>query len=186
MSSDVHAERNRRMRPEVLGRLAGAFYLLAVVAAVVEEFWLPGRAGIAGFVIPIACYATVMLLLNGLLATRSGMPRVLAVVSGLAGLAIEPLRWHPLGVNVAMVLHGAYALQMGFLLARTMTVPMFAGGAMMTAGVVWLGYLSVPFARAVSPWNTAVGLIGESMPMLWLLVMGAKGARRSEQMGVVQ
>ena len=75
MSSNVIAEGNPRMRPGVLARLAGAFYLLAVTAAVVEEFLVPGRLGIADFVVPVACYATVMLLLNSLLGPLSGIPR---------------------------------------------------------------------------------------------------------------
>jgi hypothetical protein len=127
-----------------------------------------------------------MLLLYSLLGPLSRTPVVLALIFGLAGLALEPLRWHPGGMNVAMVLHGAYSVQMGLLLARTKLVPAFAGGAMMTAGVVWLGYLNIPFARAIVPWNTAVGLIGESIPMLWLLAMGVKETRRNEQMEVAQ
>jgi len=186
MSSDVIVAGHPGMRHGLLARLAGAFYLLAVTAAVAEEFWMPGRLGVWDFAIPVACYATVMLMLNSLLVSASRTLRVLALICGLGGLALEPFRWHPGGANVAMVLHGLYSLQMGFLLARTMVVPLFAGGAMMTAGVVWLGYLSIPLARAISPWNTAVGLIGESLPMFWLLVMGVKRTQRSESMGVAQ
>jgi len=174
------------MRPEVLARSAGAFYLLAVVAAVAKEFLAPVRLGFVDFAIPVACYATVMCLLYSLLRPLSRKLTVAALAFGLAGLVIEPLRWHPGGMNVAMVLHGLYSLQMGFLLARTRTVPLFAGAAMMTAGLVWLGYLSIPLARAVFPWNTAVGLVGESIPMVWLLVMGVKETQVNEQMGVMQ
>jgi hypothetical protein len=186
MSSFAIAERKREMEAKILARLAGAFYLLAVAASVVEEFLMPSRLGISDFVVPVASYATVMLLLYRLLCPLSRTPAVLALISGLAGLALEPLRWHPSGVNVAMVLHGVYSLQMGLLLARTRLVPIFTGGAMMMAGVVWLGYLSTSLARAMSPWNTAVGLIGESLPMLWLLAMGVKETSRNEQMGVVR
>lgn len=186
VSAEVMPGGNGRMRPGVLARFAGAFYLLAVAAAVTEEFLIPGRLGRAGFAMPVACYATVMFLLYSLLRPLNRTLPLLAVVSGLAGLALEPLRWHPGGVNVAMVLHGVYCLQMGFLLARTRVSPILAGAAMMAAGVVWLGYISISFAQAIAPWNTALGLIGESLPMLWLLVMGASGTQRSEQAEVVQ
>jgi hypothetical protein len=179
-------EGTRTMRPQVRARLAGGFYLLAVAVAVVGEFLIAGRIGFAAVAIPVACYSTVMLLLYSLLPQASRTAGMPAVICGLAGLALEPLRWHPDGVNAAMVLHGGYCLLMGFLIARAAIVPFLAGGAMMVAGMVWLLYLSVALTRAISPWNTAVGLLGESLPMLWLLVVGVNGMQKSEQMGVLQ
>ena len=49
------------------------------------------------------------------------------------------------------------------------------------AGLVWLIYLSRSLANYLSLYNTAAGLLGEGLPMLWLLVMGVNAQRWKEQ-----
>jgi hypothetical protein len=52
--------------------------------------------------------------------------------------------------------------------------------ALMFAGLVWVIYLSPSVANYLSPYNTAAGILGEALPMLWLLVMGVIVHRRQE------
>jgi hypothetical protein len=45
---------------------------------------------------------------------------------------------------------------------------------MAIAGLGWLTYLSPPLAKSLSPYNLALGILGQESLMLWLLVMGAE------------
>lgn len=96
-------------------------------------------------------------------------------------MGLEAARWQPGGVNAAMVLHGVYCVLLGWLMLRAKFFPRVLGAAMAMAGMVWLLYLNNSLAAAIAPWNTAVGLLGEALPMLWLLAMGVNERRWMEQ-----
>ena len=49
------------------------------------------------------------------------------------------------------------------------------------AGLGWLTFLSPPLADYLSPYNLALGLLGQESVMLWLLVMGVNVQRWKEQ-----
>ena len=58
----------------------------------------------------------------------------------------------------------------------------FGWGVLMAlAGLVWLLYLSPPLVHHLIPYNTAVGLVAEALPILWLLAMGVNEDRWREQ-----
>jgi hypothetical protein len=52
---------------------------------------------------------------------------------------------------------------------------------MAVAGLGWLTYLSSPLANYLSPYNLALGVLGEALVMLWLLVIGLNAQKWSEQ-----
>ncbi len=52
---------------------------------------------------------------------------------------------------------------------------------MVFAGLGWVTYLSPPLADYLSPYNLALGLLGQESVMLWLLVMGVNVQRWKEQ-----
>jgi hypothetical protein len=139
-------------------RLAGGLYVLAVAVAVVGEYVMPGRLGMAGVMIPIVFYTAAVLLLFGIFAPVDRRACVGVVVFGLASLVLEAARWHPGGMNVAMVAHGFYCLLLGWVMLRARFLPRWVGATMM---------LSV--------------VIGEALPMLWLLVSGVNESRWMEQ-----
>ena len=58
------------------------------------------------------------------------------------------------------------------LIFKSTFLPRILGALMAFAGLVWLIYLSPPLANYLSPYNTAAGILGEGLPMLWLLVFG--------------
>jgi hypothetical protein len=49
------------------------------------------------------------------------------------------------------------------------------------AGFGWATYLSPPLAHHLSPYNLALGILGQESLMLWLLVMGVNEQRWKEQ-----
>ncbi len=171
----------REPSPRLWARVAGAFYFLAVVVAVFCEFFAPGRYVIPAIVIPVSCYAVVTLLLYLVFRPVNRGLALLAVFLNLVGLALEALRWQPGSVNIAMLFHGSYCLLIGWLIFRSTFLPRVLGALMAIAGLVWLIYLSPSLSVRLAPYNTVVGLLGEALPMLWLLTMGVNTQRWKEQ-----
>ncbi|HXW57185.1 MAG TPA: DUF4386 domain-containing protein [Candidatus Cybelea sp.] len=184
MSTPIVKQRKAERSPALLARLAGLFYLLSVFVAVLAEFVVRGRLGFAAAVLlPVTCYVVVTLLLYAIFEPVSRSVAALAVVFNLVGLTFEALEWQPRGVNIAMEFHGLYCLLIGYLIFRSTFLPRILGALVALAGLVWLVYLSPPLAKYVFAYKTAVGLLGEALPMLWLLVMGVNAQRWREQAG---
>lgn len=187
MSTAVRMERLQGVSPGFVARTAGVLYVLSVATAVFSEFFAPGRLGdFAAVVVPISCQVAVTLLVYVLFQPVNRRLCLLAVFLNLVGLGFEALQWHPRGMNVAMVLHGFYCLLIGSLIFKSTFLPRVLGLLMGFAGLVWLVYLSTELANRVSPYNSACGLFGEAVPMLWLLVMGVNIQRWRELASVVE
>jgi hypothetical protein len=175
-------ETKGEMSPRLQARIAGAFYLVSVVTAVFAEFIFHGRLGFfAAVVVPVSCYIAVVLLLYGIFRVVKKRLSWVFVFFGLAGLLCEALQLQTRGVNLGMVFHGFYCVVLGFLMLRSTFLPRILGVPMAVAGLVWLLYLLPALAHRLAPYNTAVGLAGEALPMLWLLVMGVNEERWREQ-----
>ncbi|MGB8846453.1 MAG: hypothetical protein WCC73_12285 [Terracidiphilus sp.] len=158
MTTNAMVQGNRAGTARTRARIAGILYVLAVATAVVAEFVIPGRMGMAGVVIPVGCYAAAMVLLFRIFAPVDQAACVGMLVFGLASLGVEAARWHPGGMNVAMGMHGFYCLLLGWVMLRARFLPRWLGAAMMLAVV-----------------------IGEALPMLWLLALGVNERRWIEQ-----
>jgi hypothetical protein len=150
------------------------------VTAVSAEFFVRGKLGFAGVLIPVSCYLAVTLLLYGIFKPVKHSLSLLAVLFNFVGLAFEAFQAKPLGVNIGMVFHGFYCLLIGYLIFRSTFLPRVLGTLMMFAGLVWVIYLLPPLASDLAPYNTAFGILGEALPMLWLLVMGINVPRWRE------
>jgi hypothetical protein len=160
--------------PGCRGRLAAILYFAAVAVAVYFEFIASGAMGIVSIALPVACSAAATLLLCSIFWTINPRTVVVAAIINLISLAFESLEVHPFGFHLAMVLHGVYAVLLGWLMLRSRALPRTLAAMMAFAGLVWLVYLVPPVAKAISPWNTAVGLLCEAAPMLWILAMGVR------------
>ena len=169
--------------PRLTARIAGVLYFLSVVLGVFNEFVVHGRLGFLGTLFPVLCQVVLTLLLYTIFTPVNRGLSLLAVCSQLVGLIFEVLLWQPRDVNVAMVFHGFYCLLIGWLISRSSFLPRILGLFMAFAGVVWLTYLFPLLADRVTPYNTASGLLGEVLPMLWLLVVGLNEQRWKEQAG---
>ena len=181
MGTGVMIERLRTASPRLMARIAGVLYFVSVLTAVFNEFVVRGRLGLMGTVIPVSCQIVVTLLLYGIFKPVNTSVSLLAASSQLVALSFEALELHPRGVNIGMAFHGFYCLLIGYLILRSIFLPRILGVLMAFAGLVWLIYLFPPLAEYVSPYNTGSGLLGEGLPMLWLLVMGVDPKRWKEQ-----
>jgi hypothetical protein len=170
-------DQTRNVSPRIIARIAGTLYLVAVLTAVFAEFIFPGRLAVAAAVaIPVTSYAAVTVLLYRILKPVNSRVALLAMFSGLVGLAFEALQLH-LDINLGMTFHGFYCLLIGYLMVKSTFLPRILGASMAFAGLVWLVYLLPSLAQRLSPYNSAVGLLGEGPPMLWLLIMAVNVQR---------
>ena len=99
----------------------------------------------------------------------------------LVGLTFGALRWNPRGVDIPVVFDGFYCLLIGYLIFRSALLPRILGGLIACAGFGWLTFLSPPLAHYLSPYNLALGILGQGSVMLWLLMMDVNEQRWKEQ-----
>jgi len=172
-------------RPALNARIAAGFYFASVLTAVLGEFILPRHLGILGVIVPVGCYFIVTALLYLILKPVSQSLSLLAALFQFVALLLEALEWQPAGLNVAMLFHGLFCLAVGYLMLGARFLPRLLGLSIGFAGFVWLLYLSPTLVHHLSPFNTGLGLLGEAIPMIWLLVMGVNQERWSGQAKLV-
>jgi hypothetical protein len=179
----VIIERIREASPRRKARIAGIFYLLAVVTAVLAEAFVRGKALYAAGLVPVLCFVVVTLLFFSIFTPVNRNLTLLAVFFNLAGLTCEAFEAHFRDVNIALVFHGLYCVLIGFLVVVSWFLPRILGVLMGVAGAAWLTSVSPSLADRLSPVNTAAGFVGEGSLMLWLLSMGVNVERWNRQAG---
>src|SRR5271170_6323464 len=132
-------------------RIAGGFYLLAVLSAVLIEAFVRGRLLYAAGLIPVVSFAIVTLLLYQLLKPVNRGLAWLAAFFNLVSLTMEALEFHFLGANIALIFHGLYCLLIGFLVFRSDFLPRILGILMVVGGLAWLTDLSIPLTNHLAP-----------------------------------
>jgi hypothetical protein len=174
-------ERNPEASPRFKARVAGVFYVLAVLTAAFAEGLFRGRLPYAAGLTPVACFVVVTLLLYQLFKPVGRSLALLAALFNLVGLTFEALELHLWGVNVALIFHGLYCFLIGLLVFRSAFLPRMLGLLMALGGLTWLTDLSIPLTDHLSPYNVISGFVGEGSLMLWLLVIGVNGQRWNTQ-----
>lgn len=167
--------------PRFWARTAGAVYFSSLIVAQLIETLFPDRFDLAAGLIEIVGMSTVTLLLYGLLKPVSNRLSMVAAALNLAGIAIEAVRLHSHGTEIAMVFHGAFCLVAGYLIYKSAFLPQILGALMAASGLAWLTYLTPQSATWLSPYNTVCGLAGEVSMFLWLLVAGVNVQRWNDQ-----
>jgi hypothetical protein len=82
-------------------RIAGSFYLLAVLTAAFAEGFVRGKLLYAAGLVPVACFVVATLLLYQLFRPVNRRLALAATLFNLVGLSFEALELHLWGVNVA-------------------------------------------------------------------------------------
>ncbi len=165
--------------PRFKARIAGALFLLGLLSAVFGEFFVR-RLEIAADLIAVSSMIAVTLLLYGIFKPVNRGLSLLAASFNLVGLTCGALRWNPQGVDIPVVFDAFYCLLIGYLIFRSTCLPRILGALIACAGLGWLTFLSPPFARHLSPYNLAFGILGQGSVMLWLLLMGVNEQRWKE------
>ena len=167
--------------PRLKARMAGVLSLLSLLTAGFTELFVRGRLNIAGGLIAIASMVGVTLLVYDLFKPVSRSLSLLAAFFSLVALTFEALRWQPRGVNIAIVFVGFYCFLIGYLIFRSTFLPRILGVLMAFGGLGWLTYISRPLVNYLSPYNLALGILGQESVMLWLLVMGVNVQKWEEK-----
>jgi hypothetical protein len=172
--------------PRSKARIAGALNLLSLLTASFTELFVRGRLNYVGGYIAIAGMVAVTLLYYDIFKPVNRSLSLLAVFFSLVGLTFEALRLQPQRVNIAIVFVGFYCLLIAYLIFRSTFLPRILGALMAIGGLGWLTYMSPPLVNYLSPYNLALGLLGQGSVMLWLLVMGVNEQRWNEQASVAR
>src|ERR1700676_1094734 len=180
MNAAVRMKRIAEASPRFKARIAGVLSLLSLLAAVFGEFFVR-RLEFAGDLIAVSGMVAVTLLLYDIFKPVNRGLSLLAASFNLVGLTLGALRWNPRGVDITVVFGGFSCLLIGYLIFRSNFLPRILGALMAFAGLGWVTFLSPTLANHLSPYNLALGLLGQESVMLWLLVMGVKAERWKEQ-----
>jgi len=84
------------------------------------------------------------------------------------------------GAAIALVFFGFYALLTGYLILRSTFLPRILGELGMFGGLGWLSSLYPPLGYRLFPYVAALGLLGATALILWLLVFGVNEQRWKE------
>ena len=166
--------------PGFKARIAGVLSLLSLLAAVFGEFVIR-RFEIAGDLLAVSGNIVVTLLLYDIFKPVNRGLSLVAASFNLAGLTCGALRWNLHGLDIPVVFDGFSCLLIGYLIFRSSFLPRILGVLMAVGGLGWLTFLSPPLAKHLSPYNLALGLLGQESVMLWLLVMGVNVQKWKEQ-----
>jgi len=166
--------------PGFKARIAAVLSLLSLLAAVFGEFVIR-RFEIAGDLLAVSGNIVVTLLLYDIFKPVNRGLSLVAASFNLVGLTCGALRWNPQGVDIPVVFDGFSCLLIGYLIFRSSFLPRILGVLMAVGGLGWLTFLSPPLAKHLSPYNLALGLLGQESVMLWLLVMGVNVQKWKEQ-----
>jgi hypothetical protein len=157
-----------------LARITGGLYLFTVITAVVGEVFFHNTFSIAIGVVAVAGYVAVTLLIYRIFKPVNPTIALGATLINLISLGFEAAIYHPHHFNVGMILHAAYCLLLGYLIFKSNLLPRALGLLMTAAGAAWLTNLSPPLAKQLQPTISAIGILAEAIPMLWLLFVGLK------------
>jgi Domain of unknown function (DUF4386) len=167
--------------PRFKAKTAGVLYLLSVLAASLAEIFVHRAMNVAGGLIVASVMIAATLFFYDVLSPMSRRLALVAASFNLVGLAFELLRLQPQGVNVAVVFNGFYCILIGCLVFRSTSVPRSLGALIAAGGLGWLTLVSSVLASYLSPYNLALGILGEGAVCLWLLVMGVNAQPWKEQ-----
>ena len=182
MTTAVMTGRIAEASPCLKARIAGVFYLLTILTGAFSLF-ASGRLGVAANLIAAVCYIAVTLLFYDIFKPVNRGLSLLAAFFSLVGCALGALgAFHlaPSHIN-NLVFFGFYCLLIGYLIFRSTFLPRILGVLMAFGGLGWLTYISPPLVNYLSPYNLALGILGQESVMLWLLVMGVNPQRWKEQ-----
>jgi hypothetical protein len=171
--------------PCLKARIAGALFLLLLLTAAFTEFFFHGRlsfaADLAAGIIEVSCMIAVTLLFYDIFkAVNRSLSWVAASFNFLA-LALELLQLIPRGVFIGIGFHAFHCFLIGYLIFTSTFLPRILGALMVLAGLCWLAFLSPTLTNHLSPYNLALGLLGEASVSLWLLAMGVNVQRWKQQ-----
>jgi uncharacterized protein DUF4386 len=162
-------------------KIVGVVCLLGVLTAAFIEIFARGRFNAAGALVAVLGMIAVTFLFCDNFSPLNRRLALLAASFNIVGLVVEALRLQPQGTNIAIVFDGFFCILIGCLAFGSTFAPRILGTLMGLGGLGWLTFLSPPLANYLSPYNLALGILGEGAVCLWLLFMGVNGQPGKQQ-----
>jgi Domain of unknown function (DUF4386) len=100
----------------------------------------------------------------------------------LQAIALLFIKVNNYGAATALVFFGFYALLTGYLIVRSTFLPRILGVLGIFGGLGWLSFLYFPLGYRLFPYVAALGLLGATALIVWLLMFGVNEQRWNEQM----
>lgn len=160
--------------PGSRAKIAGILSLLGLLAAAFVQTLIRGSLNVRGSLVAVSAMIALTLLFYDALSPLSRRLSLLALSFNLVGLAFELLRLQIRGANIAIVFNGFYCVLIGYLVFRSIVTDRFLGALMALGGLSWLTLMSPVLTSYLSPYNLALGILGDGAVCLWVLVMGVK------------
>ena len=160
--------------PAKVARLAGAFYLVTVLASIlgmVVPSIAPAALGLAG----IAYIGVTVLLYLLFKPVRPGIS-LLAGALSLTGVVMGPVTTAlavPHGFSVVMAFFGCYLILLGYLISLSGYLPRVVGVLLAIGGVGYLIYFLAAFLLPdlhLYPWIIVPGFLAETLFCFWILL----------------
>lgn len=168
--------------PMKLARLAGAFYLVTVLASIfgiVVTLMAGAMFSVPFFVAGVAYIGVTVLLYLLFRPVRPGVSLLAALLS-LAGIVLGPVMTAlavPHGFSIDMALFGGYLILLGYLIDASRFLPRVLGILLAIGGAGYLinflaAFLLPDLSVRIFPWILMPGFIAETLFCLWILVKG--------------
>jgi hypothetical protein len=175
----------REASPSLKARVAGGLFLVVILTAAFTQFFIRDRLGFAadlsaGLIEVSGMIAVTLLFYEIFTAVNRSLSRLAASFNFLA-LALELLQLLPRGVFIGIGFHAFHCFLIGYLIFMSTFLPRALGALMALAGLCWLAFLSPTLTNYLSPYNLALGLLGEASVSLWFLAMGVNVQRWRQQ-----
>ena len=167
--------------PRFKARIAGVFYLLAILIGVFAVYIVGGRLGFVAELIACLFYIAATLLLYDIFKPVNRSLSLLAAFFGLVVSIVGALEWHPQGLDIGLISLGFHCLVISYLIFRSTFLPRILSALMALAGLAWLTFQSPRLQDYLSPYNLAAGILGQGSLTVWLLVIGVNAQRWKEQ-----
>src|ERR1700733_13982084 len=128
--------------PRFKARIAGVFYLLAILIGVFGVYIVGGRLGFVAELVAGLFYIAATLLLYDIFRPVNRSLSGLAAFFGLAVSVVGALEWHPRGLDIGLISLGFHCLLIGYLIFRSTFLPRILSALMVLAGLAWLTFPS--------------------------------------------
>lgn len=178
-------KRIREASPSFKARVAGGLFLLVIATAAFTQFLIRGRLGFAADLsaglIEVSGMIAVTLLFYDIFKAVNRSLSWLAASFNFLALTLELLQLIPRGVFIGIGFHAFHCFLIGYLIFTSTFLPRILGAVMVVAGLCWLVFLSPTITNYLSPYNLALGLLGEASVSLWFLAMGVNVQRWKQQ-----
>jgi hypothetical protein len=187
MSTAMMTERITVESPRFKAKAAGVCWLMTILVGTLALLWSPIVANLIAGAFYVGAALFVYQLLRAVNRSLSLLSASFGIVGYVVGSLYSLFDFGPAGAE--FIFFGLHCSSIGYLILRSTFLPRAVGVLMVSSGLAWLTFsssnllLSPEIAGSLSPYAMGLGILGEVILTLWLLVVGVNEQRWMEQAG---